>query len=85
MITSTGTDVRNSSEAITKGSIHVPLNLAAKSPSGMPIEKTVTSVRKPSCAEIAILLRISSLTEKPCWMKDSPKSPRMAPLPEPPG
>ena len=84
-MTSTGTDVRNSSVAITNGSIHVPLNLAANSPSGMPTEKTVTSVRKPSWAEITILLRSSSLTEKPCWMKDSPKSPRSAPPPEPPG
>ena len=84
-MTSTGTDVRNSSEEMTNGSSQVPLNLAANSPSGMPTEKTVISVSKPSCAEIAILLLISSFTEKPCWMKDSPRSPRSAPPPEPPG
>ena len=63
MITSTGTEVRKSSEEITNGSIQVPLKRAASSPSGMPIENTATSVSRPSCAEISIFGKINSETE----------------------
>ena len=54
--------VRKSRDAITKGSIHVPFALAAKSPSGIPMVKTSSRATKLSWAEIQSFARSSSPT-----------------------